>query len=124
MNDATLLHRIIKPRWWIQDTQVSSQAFRPGPEDDKQMSVYDGDQITAEGAWHHYTGDPTKSPPSGVLAVTVAECSQQNLPAHPDPDTFQEHVLVDFQKFGTNQTKKKSERLRDAAFARGWQFQP
>ena len=30
----------------------------------------------------------------------------------PDPDTFQEHALVDFRKFGTNQIKKKSDRLR------------
>ena len=42
----------------------------------------------------------------------------------PDPETFQEHGLIDFRKFGTNQTKKKSERLRDNAAARGWQFQP
>lgn len=124
MNDETLLHRIIKPHWWMQGQAVSSQAFRPSPEDNKQMSVYDGDQITAEDAWHHYTNDPSKSPPSGVLAVTAGECGQQNLPVRPDPGTFQEHVLIDFQKFGTNQTKKKSERLRDAAVTRGWQFQP
>ena len=124
MNDATLLHRVIKPHWWLQDRQVSSQAFRPSPEDEKQMSVYDGDQITAEGAWRHYTNDPSKSPASGVLAVTAGECSQQDLPVSPDPKTFQEHVLIDFRKFGTNQTKKKSERLRDDAAARGWQFQP
>ena len=124
MTGETLLHRVIKPQWWLQGRAISSQAFRPGPEDDKQMSVYDGDQITAEGAWRHYTNDPTKQAPSGVLAVTTGECGQQDLPVHPDPKTFPEHVLIDFRKFGTNQTKKKSEKLRDAALNRGWQFQP
>ena len=124
MNHETLLHRVIKPCWWLQSGDVSSQASRPGLHDDKQMSVYDGDKITAEASWHHYTSDPDKSPPSGVLAITVGECCQQALPACPDPDTFPEHVLVDFRKFGTNQTKKKSERLRAAAVARDWQFRP
>ena len=130
MNDETLLHRIIKPHWWLQGNDVSSQAFRPGPEDDKQMSVYDGDQITAKVAWRHYTNDPSKSPPSGVMAVTTGECrfnrerKQQDLPVRPDPETFQEHVLINFRKFGASQTKKKSAKLRDAAVTRGWQFQP
>lgn len=124
MTDETLLHRVIKPQWWLQGRAISSQAFRPGPEDDRQMSVYDGDQITAEGAWRHYTNDPDKPTPSGILDVAVRECGQQCLPVHPDPHAFPEHVLIDFRKFGTNQIKRKSERLRDAAVARGWQFQP
>ena len=48
MNDETLLHRIIKPHWWLQGQEVSSQAFWPSPRDEGQLSVYDGDQITAE----------------------------------------------------------------------------
>ena len=88
------------------------------------MSAYDGDQITAEASWRRYVRDPAKSPPSGVLSITVAECSKQKLTVRPDPATFLEHVLVDFREFGNNQTKKKSERLRDAAADRGWQYQP
>ncbi|OOV35186.1 hypothetical protein BO91_00565 [Candidatus Synechococcus spongiarum LMB bulk10E] len=124
MNDQTLLHRIIKPTWWLQDGHISSQAFRPGPSDNKQMSVYDGDQITAAKAWRHYTNDPSRSDPSGVLAITHEECDQQCLPVCPDPDTFPEHVLVDFQKFSVTQIKKKSQVLRNAAEKRGWQYRP
>ena len=124
MNDETLLHRIIKPHWWLQGQEVSSQAFRPSPRDEGQLSVYDGDQITAEASWRHYTGDPSQPLPSGVMSVTVADCSRQALPVRPDPETFPEHVLIDFRQFGTNQIRRKSERLRDAATARGWQFQP
>ena len=50
MNDETLLHRIIKPNWWLQADNVSSQSFRPTPEDQKRLSVYDGDRITPESA--------------------------------------------------------------------------
>ena len=124
MNDQTLLHRIIKPSWWLQDGHVSSQAFRPGPSDNKRMSVYDGDQITAAEAWSHYTNDPSRPDPSGVLAITHEECNQQHLPVCPDPDAFPEHVLIDFQKFSAKQIKKKSQMLRDAAQERGWQYRP
>ena len=46
------------------------------------------------------------------------------LPSIPDPDTFPEHVLIDFRNFGTNQIKRKSEAFRDSAIARGWLFRP
>ncbi|MXW40111.1 MAG: hypothetical protein F4Z75_02960 [Synechococcus sp. SB0668_bin_15] len=88
------------------------------------MSVYDGDQITAAEAWRQYTNDPGKPDPSRVLAITHEECGRQHLPVHPDPGTFPEHVLVDFQEFGDRQIKKKSQKLRDAAEERGWQYRP
>ena len=124
MNQTTLLHRIIKPDWWIQIDLVSSQAFRPTPEDHKLLSVYDGDQIVPESAYNHYASDPSKPSPTGVLSVTVAECDSTGLPAIPDPNTFPEHVFIDFREFGTNQIKRKSEALRDAAILRGWLFRP
>ena len=121
MNDGTLLYRVINSDWLVQEGHVSSQAFRPRPRDHKLLSAYDGDQIAPGAAWHHYTNDPT-NPPVGVLAVTVAECSVEQLPTRPDPETFPEHVLIDFTKFGTSQIKRKSERLRDYAVSRGWLF--
>ena len=122
MNDDTLLHRVVKPHWLVQNDVVSSQAFRPEPRDDSLMSVYDGDQITAAGAWNHYTRDPEKAPPPGVLSVTFAEFTEEGLPVCPDPDTFPEHVLIDYGGLGTNQIKRKSANLRDIAVERGWQF--
>lgn len=121
MNEATLLHRVISSKMWIQSGTVSSQAFRPRPSDNKQLSVYDGDRITPRDAWSHYTRDD-RSPPLGVLAVTVLECISQDLPVLHDPQTFPEHVLIDFSKLGTNQIKRRSALLRDLAVARGWQF--
>ena len=37
VNEDTLLHRIIKPDWWLQHGAISSQAFRPGPNDRGQL---------------------------------------------------------------------------------------
>lgn len=123
MNNDTLLYRVINPDRLIQAGKVSSQAFRPRKTDNKRLSVYDGDQITPGAAWQHYTND-LESLPVGVLAVTVADCSSQSLRVVHDPIPFPEHTLIDFSPFGTNQIKRKSEYLRDAAESRGWQYRP
>ena len=121
MNNQTLLYRVISSAMWVQEGQVSSQAFRPRTSDNKLLSVYDGDQITPQEACAHYTRDDN-NPPMGVLAVTVLECELQDLRVVADPQTFPEHVLIDFSKFGANQIKRRAALLRDAAVARGWQF--
>ena len=54
MNDATLMLRQIHPSF-IKQGQITSQAFRPTIKDDKKLSVYDNDMITAEKAYEHYT---------------------------------------------------------------------
>ena len=121
MNGCTLLYRVINSIY-VQRGKVSSQAFRPRPRDRRRLSMYDGDQITPEAAWRHYTSD-LSNPPAGVMAVTVAQCCAGLLTVQPDPEPFPEHVLVGFTEYGTNQIKKKSERLRDKAVVRGWLFQ-
>ena len=120
MNDNTLLYRVVNSNY-VQGGKVSSQAFRPRPRDHKRLSVYDGDQIGPEAVWRHYTSD-LSNPPTGVLAITVAECYAEQLPVQPDPVPLPEHVLIDFTAFGTNQIKRKSESLRDKAVAREWLF--
>ena len=60
VNDYTLLYRVVNSNY-VQNGQVSSQAFRPRPRDQKQLSVYDGDKINPADAWLHYTRDPYKA---------------------------------------------------------------
>jgi len=120
MNADTLLHRQVHPSWAQQD-RVTSQVFRPTPKDEKRLSVYDGDQITAEAAWNHYTND-LGHVSAGVLAVTVAECVTQQLPVVPDPAPFPEHVLIDFTGLAESEIKQKAKHLRGAAQRRGWQY--
>ena len=119
MNPNTLLYRQIHPSW-VQEGRATSQAFRPTPKDDNRLSVYDGDQITAEAAWKHYT---LKLPSVGVMAVTVAECEKRQLAVIPDPlPDFSEHALIDFTGLTANQTRRTAQQLTAAANARGWQF--
>ncbi len=121
MNPDTPLYRQIHPSW-VKEGRTTSQAFRPTPKDHNRLSVYDGDQITAEAAWNHYT---LKLPSDGVMAVTLAECQQQQLTAIPDPlPDFSEHVLIDFAGLSGNQARHVARQLTRAANTRGWQFRP
>lgn len=120
MNRDTLLHRQVNPAW-VQQGRITSQVFRPTPKDEKQLSVYDGDQITAEKAWSHFT-DTLGHASLGVMAVTVSECEGQDLTVRPDPVPFREHAVIDFSELGESQIKRKAKRLKAAAESRDWQF--
>jgi hypothetical protein len=101
---------------------VTSQLFSPTPKDQKKLSVYDGDQISAENAWKHYDGALGFNS-VGVMAVSVGECETHSLPAVADPAPFPEHVVIDFSAFAGNQIKSKAKKLQMAAISRGWLFQ-
>lgn len=120
MTDETLLYRQVHPAW-IQDGRVTSQVFRPTPKDDKRLSVYDSDMITAESAWWHFTKELGHRS-VGVLAVTVRECQAQELLVSPDAKPFPEHAVIDFSMFGDSEVRKKSKYLKAAAEKRGWQY--
>jgi hypothetical protein len=121
MTGATLLLRQIHPSF-VQAGFATSQAFRPTPKDKSKLSVYDGDQITAEDSWSHYT---TKLgfASIGTVAVTVDECAAENLPVQPDPKPFPEHAVIDFTGLSDGQCRTKSKKLQAKAIARGWLFQ-
>ncbi len=121
MNDNTLLHRQVHPSW-VQQGRVTSQLFKPTPKDERKLSVYDGDQISAENAWIHFSG--TLGHPSvGVLSVTVSECGAQGLRVAPDPEPFPEHVVIDYTGLSAGQIEKAAKRLNAQARQRNWQFQ-
>jgi hypothetical protein len=120
MNEATLLLRQIHPSF-IKLGRPTSAAFRPTPKDQHKLSVYDGDMISAADAHAHYRGRNLES--VGVMAVTVAECSDQDLPVRSSPEEFPEHAEIDFTGFGGSQCEKKGKKLRDLAERRGWLHQ-
>lgn len=120
MTEATLLHRQVNPSW-VQQGRVTSQLFKPTPKDNLRTSVYDGDQITAQRSWSHYTSE-LKFSSSGVLSVIVAECTAIDLKVEPDPNLFPEHAVIRFDMCTSGQIEKKSKRLRDAAMSRDWQY--
>jgi len=120
MTDETWLLRQVHPAF-IQADRVTSQVFRPTPKDQQLLSVYDGELITPEAAYHHFISRPDcKS--AGVLAVTCDECADQHLPVRPDPEPFPEHVVIDFTGLSNNQCEKKGKRLCAMAIQRGWLY--
>ena len=120
MTGATLLLRQIHPNF-IKFGRVTSQAFRPTPKDEYKLSVYDGDLIGAVAAWAHYRGRNLQS--VGVMAVTVEECTREELKVRSSPEVFAEHAEIDFLDFNLNQCEKKGKKLRNAAEGRGWLHQ-
>jgi hypothetical protein len=120
MTGDTLLLRQINPNF-LQQGQVTSQAFKPSPKDKDLLSAYDGDMISAEKAWEHFTGT-LRFPSVGVMAVSVAECNLCELSARPNPDLFPEHAVIDFTGFTRNQIEKKAKQLKAAAVTRGWRY--
>jgi hypothetical protein len=121
MNGTTLLFRQIHPSW-VQSGRVTSQAFKPTPKDQKRLSVYDGDQITAKDSWNHHTKHlGYKS--AGVLAVNVGECQSHDLIVETDPEPFPAHIVIVFKGCTNSQIEKKSKFLKKAAEARGWLYE-
>jgi hypothetical protein len=121
MNPETPLLRQINPAF-VQDGRVTSQAFRPTPKDEYHLSVYDGNQISAQAAWQHFVLNPDCRS-VGVMAVTVDECQQQELPVEADGIGYKEHCTIDFSAFTEKEIKRKSKALTAQATARGWLFQ-
>ena len=117
MTGATLLLRQVHPSF-VQAGRVTSQVFRPTPKDESLLSVYDGDQISAEDSWTHFTNKQGFQS-VGVLAVTVDECDAEGLFARSDPGPFPEHAVIDFTGLSENQIEKKGKKLKAKAEVRG-----
>jgi hypothetical protein len=122
VNSETLLLRQINPNF-IRQGRVTSQAFTPTPKDEQRLSAYDGDRISAEVSWVHFTETFTL-PSAGVMAVSVGECESQGTFAIPDPESFPEHVLIDFSELSRRKRKDAAKILRNLAEERGWQYKP
>jgi hypothetical protein len=120
VTDATLLLRQIHPAY-VQNGDVSSQAFRPTAEHKFRLSMYNGDLIEPKSAWVHFT-TVQQNESTGVQAVTVSECQSIALLVVESSEIFAEHCHVDFSNFGSNQILQKGRLLRDRAAKRGWLF--
>lgn len=118
-----LLHRQVHPSF-LQNGRVSSQAFRPTPKDEGELSVSRGSLTTAEEAYQLHT-EEKKLKSVGVWSVTVGECSGIGLPSFPDPledaPPDRAHAVVSFKDLGSTAADKASSRLAAFARARGRQ---
>lgn len=121
MTGTTLLLRQVHPSW-VQQRRVTSQAFKPTPKDNGRLSVYDGDEVSAEEAWSHYTQELGHAS-VGVMAVSVGDCLALELRAEPDPGTFPAHAVIDFSGVPGAQIEARAKQLKRAAEVRGWQYE-
>ena len=123
MNDATLLYRQIHPKH-MTDGKANSLAFTPGSEDDGDLSVDDGCQVTAEDSWTRYTSEEgLKS--AGVMAVTVKECGSIGRRVKPDPKKCNKaHALIILSDVSPSRAKSLARLLKRYANDRDWQFRP
>lgn len=121
MTAPNLLLRQIHPSF-IQSGRVTSQAFRPTPKDEGQLSAYDGNMIEPQPAWQHYS-EILKKASAGVMAVSRDECMALDLSIQADPTPFTEHMLIDFRAFDKKIVESMAKQLRHQAEMRGWLFQ-
>ncbi len=119
----TLFLRQVHPDF-IQNGEVTSRAFRPTRKDQGKLSVYDGDQITPDASWEHYTQVLNRSS-IGVVAVTALECSSEGVQAYVDGVDYPEHAVIDFTSIASNsKVRYASKQLALKAKARGWLHGP
>jgi hypothetical protein len=120
-DDERLLHRQVHPSW-SQDGRITSQAFTPTPKDEGLLSVYDGEQVTPEASFIHFT-TVKKLSAIGTASVTAAEVRSLELPWRLDPETFAEHAVIDFTALlSSGRVKAKAQALAEKARIRGWTY--
>ncbi len=118
MTPETLLLRQVHPNF-TQDGKLSSQAFFPFPKDAGQLSVYDGDQISADASYSHYVS-VLRNQSCGVWGVTCLEVNQRGLSSKVDPlPDFAAHALIDFGSETERACRKIAKKLRAHAVDRG-----
>lgn len=124
MSPDTILLRQVHPSFVDDEGVPTSQAFLPFPNDEGELSVYDGDQITAADSHAHYTGTLGNESDS-VWGIAISEVEAVGLSARPDvlPD-FPSHALIDFGGRGGKESRKCAKRLKLAAIEKGLLFRP
>jgi hypothetical protein len=120
VNSETLLLRQVNPGF-VQLGRPTSQAFRPTPKDECLLSVDDGSLIQPKASWERFTREPDRHS-AGVMAVTFAECSGQELPVNEDRVPCPEHCSIDFNGLSESSIRKKAKALARHAVERDWLY--
>lgn len=118
MTPGTVLLRQIHPNFYP-NRELTSQAFVPFPKDAGKPSVYDGDQISAEDSFVHYT-TVLNNQSCCVWGVDCNEIVSIGLISQADPLTnFPSHALIDFTGRTDKECRKLAKLLKDFALKRG-----
>ena len=124
MNEHTLLLRQVNPKF-IQDGEVTSQAFTPFPKDKGGLSVDDGDQTSPKASFLHFT-QTLGFASAGVWAVKGVEVQATGLSYRSDPIPDRAgspgnpaHALIDFGTRSDKECRKLAKLLKRHATLRG-----
>lgn len=118
MNVDTLLLRQVHPNFMDGDVPTSV-AFRPFPNDKEKLSVYDGDLITPEDSYLHWTTQ-LGNRSAGVWGVDNHEVTKSGLSSAPDPlPDNPAHALIAFTGLSDKEQRKRAKLLLADAIARG-----
>lgn len=122
MEKHELLLRQIHPSW-IQNGLPSFLAFKPTKKDAGKLSVYQGSMMSPKEAYDHYT-ETLHLASDSVWGITVAECDDIGLSALPDPQTFTEHAIIDFNGKSLKKQEEAAKQLKARAIDRGCLYRP
>lgn len=117
MTEDTLLYRQINIDW-IDNGEVSSQAFRPTPKDKDKLSLYSSEVFSAEEAFDHFLDRGLTT--EGVMGLTNSEFDKTGIPTTQDNDPFLGHVFADYSSKGKSAQRTASKKLKVMANQRGW----
>lgn len=124
MSEETLLYRQVHPSF-LDGERPTSQVFKPTPKDQNRLSVYNGDKVSAQEAWKHYTQElGYKS--VGVLAVQVQECTPLELDVQeaPLPNSPAHAVIIFPASWSRGKIESVAKSLTSLAIKRNWQYGP
>lgn len=122
-DEQRALHRQVHPSW-VQNEQITSQVFTPTPKDEGLLSMYDGEQMSPQASYRHYTTEQ-KLLAAGTVSVLCAEVQEIGLSWRLDPAPFPEHAVIDFTALQPpTKVKAKAQALAEKARQRGWTFRP
>lgn len=93
-SEGILLMRLVNPDW-DQNGVLSSQAFRPMNDRDLTVSFYNGDMISPEDAYNHFTGE-LGNKAIYVVGVPTKVILELGLKVDFNGVPYPSHVNVDF----------------------------
>jgi hypothetical protein len=122
-NADEIMFRQVHPTLY-QAGAVASSAFMPTEDDQGQMSVDRESLTTPKASFDLYRENGRQS--AAVYGVSVGEFTAEGIPCQADPLPATEnlkanpaHAYADYEGIGTNQRRKKAQRLRTTALRRG-----
>lgn len=125
MTNDTILLRQAHPAF-VENDQLTSQAFFPFPKDKNKLSVDDADLTTAEAAFEHYT-KVLQLESAGTWGVSCKEVTSTGLQYNSDPlignpdegiVANPAHALIDFGDRDEKECRKLAKKLKALAITR------